>query len=178
MPLSRTFFYFFSYYNTKSLGMHNYKNPKTNIKCSTDGESTAAAYLKLIFSVGKSLFSNKPSVLDSWESLVKRSEGELSTFSKVQTIVRQLSEAQWRKKHRGVAINRKIITGHQRHAIITPKMLIKHSFRGLVDPACVHCIAAFGQAGLKKSDRKCRLRLYFLLGADKTLFSCYKNDVK
>lgn len=44
--------------------------------------------------------------------------------------------------------------------------------------ACVHCIAALGGAGLKKSDRKCSLRFYFLLGAEKTLLSYYKKLCK
>lgn len=65
---------------------------------------------------------------------------------------------------------------------MTSKMLIKHSFRGLVDRqtrACVLCIAALGGARLKERDRKWSERLYFPLGTEKNLLSYYKkNDVK
>lgn len=69
---------------------------------------------------------------------------------------------------------------------MTSEMLIKHSFGGLVDRqttgvCSVCCCARRVQTG-RKSDRKWRLRLYFLLGAEKTLLSYYqkkkKKDVK
>lgn len=139
------------------------------------------AYLKQIFSMEKPWFSTaKPKhwLSDTCSPEVKAS---LSTFSKVQTIVRQLSEP-WCKET--ASIEAWPSTGRSLQDISDmPLWLLQCSLNIHLEVLLIRqtrCNAAGGGAGLKESDRKCSLRLDFLLGAGKTLLSYYnkKNDVK
>lgn len=120
--------------------------------------------------------------LDTCSPFRQWSEGEQSTISK--------SSNHSQTTIRGVVEEKASRRGHQQEESLQdisdmPLWLLKCSLNIHLEVllirqtrACVLCTAALVGARLKRSDRKCRLRLYFLLRVEKTLLSYYKKWCK